>query len=192
MDRQITRRQFLRLNPLDVVKMSKGTEGGARALLIRPPGALKDEEQFLAACERCSRCSEACPFDVISHLGPAAGAGEGTPYLDPEAVPCHWCADMPCIRACPSGALSFNDAGEAEPIAKAELDLGACLTQQGILCDDCATVCPSNIRAITMENRVPHLNRERCVGCGLCAYHCAATPTAIRVKDRIRNSSSHS
>lgn len=185
MPQKFTRRQFLRLglfDHLNLVRDANNPEYSQSELSpIRPPGALKDDEEFLAACDRCQKCSDACPYDVISHLGPMAGKGEGTPFLDPEKTPCRWCPTMDCINACPSGALSFDDDGSVDPIGKAVLDLNLCLTQQGILCDDCVTVCPSNIKAIEMVNRTPQINPDKCVGCGLCVHYCAATPVAISV-----------
>jgi ferredoxin len=32
-----------------------------------------------------------------------------------------------------------------------------------------------------MVGRYPRLDEDACVGCGLCAYHCEATPTAISI-----------
>jgi MauM/NapG family ferredoxin protein len=148
--------------------------------VVRPPGALQDSQAFLDTCHRCQACSAACPYDVISHLGPAAGEEEGTPFIKPEENPCHWCPTMDCLEACPSGALAYNDKGCVDPIAKAELDLNACLTQQGILCDDCVSACPTSVKALKLHNLKPQLDLHKCVGCGLCSYYCPTTPVAIR------------
>jgi ferredoxin len=40
-------------------------EATANKLLLRPPGALK-EEDFLKTCIKCGMCVEACPFDTSS------------------------------------------------------------------------------------------------------------------------------
>lgn len=73
---------------------------------IRPPGALADEAAFLSTCVRCSQCIEACPHGVIKKLTAVAGIAEGTPDLQPEKDPYHWCVDMPCITARQSPARS--------------------------------------------------------------------------------------
>ena len=89
---------------------------------------------------------------------------------------------MDCVGACPSGALRLDREGCAAPMGKVELDLSACLNAQGILCDTCATTCPSSVRAIRMVGRMPQLEEESCVGCGLCVHYCEAAPVALAFK----------
>jgi Pyruvate/2-oxoacid:ferredoxin oxidoreductase delta subunit len=88
---------------------------------------------------------------------------------------------MPCIRACPSGALAFGPGERVEPVGKAELNLDTCLTSQGILCDSCAVACPPNVRAIKMVNRKPQLDWDRCTGCGMCAHYCESRPVSLKM-----------
>jgi ferredoxin-type protein NapG len=180
---KLSRRQFFRLGMGDVAeglgKPQTADETAPPPLPLRPPLAIA-EANFATTCERCHRCSDACPFDVIEHLGPASGPGEDTPVLDLEKSPCRWCADMPCARACPSGALAFGPEESVPPIGTAVLALSTCLATEGVLCDECAVVCPSEVKAITMEGRMPVLDQTRCVGCGLCAFHCPSTPVSIQ------------
>ncbi len=200
MNNKITRRQFFRLGVLDLTEslldsVLQNPETSAKNA-IRPPGAITNEQEFQDTCSRCRDCSNACPYDVIQHLGPASGLDEGTPYLIPNEHPCHWCPTMDCIQACPTGALSYNDYTKEllqskpqenkprsgiNPIAKANLNLNLCLTSQGVLCDDCVTSCPSSIKAIKLVGKSPQLDSALCVGCGLCSYHCPATPNAIEI-----------
>lgn len=147
---------------------------------IRPPGAV-EEESFLNVCERCRKCSDACVHDSIRHSGPAAGKGEGTPFLVPEEVPCYWCETMDCAHACPSGALQIEEGVWPEPIARAELDVESCLNSQGTICDMCVYYCPESAGALTMKNQFPVIDEEKCVGCGLCSHYCAAPERAIRM-----------
>ncbi len=147
----------------------------------RPPGALADASEFLNTCESCHACANACPYDAIEHYGPAFGILEGTPYIDPAKSPCHWCEDMPCIAACPSGALVREDDEPVAPIGKVSLDLNACLNTQGVLCDVCSYRCPTHVKAIRMVDRMPALETDRCTGCGMCVYHCEAEPSAFRI-----------
>lgn len=189
----ISRRALFRLRPADVlflVRESRQGDGGesCQPKPWRPPGAVDSEDEFLSLCERCGKCSEACPHDVISHLGPAAGPAEATPIIDPIKNPCRWCTTMDCIRACPSGALRFDTNGGVDPIGKASLNLDTCLTGQGILCDTCAQVCPSTIEAIRMRNNRPELDVERCTGCGMCAYYCESDPVSITMQPEARKS----
>jgi MauM/NapG family ferredoxin protein len=147
---------------------------------VRPPGARSPEAEFAAACERCGKCSQACPYDVIRHLGPEAGATEGTPFLTPDTDPCRWCPTMDCIHACPTDALQLVAGQRPAPMALAVVDPAACLNSQGILCDECASVCPSDVRAVTVSfGKTPVIDQQACTGCGLCVFHCAAEPKAL-------------
>ncbi len=182
MDNKITRRQFFKLKPYDMVNLIRTTDNTKEVFFLRPPGALKNEEQFLSTCERCHACSDACPYDVIQHFGPASGQSEKTPFINPSQTPCHWCKTMDCIQACPSGALTFGPEETVAPIGKAVLNRETCLTEEGILCDRCATTCPSHINAITMVERKPHLDKDLCVGCGLCVFYCESTPASLKIE----------
>lgn len=181
MGAELNRRQFLRLGLGDLSSLMRQQRQPAGHSYLRPPGAQPDEETFLSACQRCHQCSAACPFDIIRHLGPAAGSAEGTPVLDPAETPCRWCSILDCVRACPSGALTLPQDGHARPIGKAEIDPARCLIGQGILCDECAAVCPSSIDALQMVARQPRVDPDTCVGCGLCAFFCQAEPAAVRI-----------
>ncbi len=164
MSNALSRRQLFRVKLKDLRTLVKRPDLAP----IRPPGAL-DEDAFAQTCERCHACAEACPHDVIHWLGPSAGHLEGTPVLNPETVPCHWCEGLPCTAACPSEALSQDS---VRPIGKVQLNLDECLNSHGILCDTCSLICPDNSKAIKMINRTPVLDEDQCVGCGLCRYHC--------------------
>ena len=146
---------------------------------VRPPGALEDEAAFLDTCTRCHACMQACPFDIIEVLGPLAGRAEGTPFLRIDQNPCHWCGTMDCVHACPSDALFMPDDGKVPALGKALLDENQCLNAEGFACDTCVMFCPSDIQAITMKDPFPEIDQERCVGCGLCIFHCEASPKAI-------------
>jgi ferredoxin-type protein NapG len=72
--------------------------------VLRPPGALP-EAAFLRTCYRCGSCMDACP---VHALQPVQGQDEdlaGTPQLDPDLQICEKCPALPCVHACPSGAL---------------------------------------------------------------------------------------
>ena len=88
---------------------------------------------------------------------------------------------MDCIRACPSGALTFEAGGKVRPIGTARLDSSTCLVNEGILCDECVSVCPEDLSAMQLDGRKPQVDETKCVGCGLCAFHCPSTPVSIRI-----------
>ena len=49
--------------------------------ILRPPGALAAEHDFLAACVRCNLCAQACDTGCIRLLGPFEGRHAGTPWI---------------------------------------------------------------------------------------------------------------
>jgi ferredoxin-type protein NapG len=76
-------------------------------LLLRPPGAL-DEDIFLASCIKCGQCLQVCPPQVIKLAGIGQGFGIGTPYIIPREGACILCSGLPCVLACPTGALAHE------------------------------------------------------------------------------------
>ena len=77
----------------------------AAARRPRPPGASL-ESDFLAACARCGQCVVACPYGTLRLAGMFDPAPAGTPYFTPRSIPCEMCRDLPCVKACPTGALN--------------------------------------------------------------------------------------
>jgi ferredoxin-type protein NapG len=109
----ITRRKFLKTSTL-VVAGSAVAFGAASVpllkkerLLLRPPGAL-DEDIFLASCIKCGQCLQVCPPQVIKLAGIGQGFGIGTPYIVPREGGCILCSGLPCVLACPTGALAHE------------------------------------------------------------------------------------
>ena len=78
------------------------------AQVLRPPAAL-GEADFLGACVRCGLCVDACPYDTLKLARLLDPVTTGTPYFEARAVPCEMCDDIPCVVACPSGALDQQD-----------------------------------------------------------------------------------
>ena len=77
----------------------------------------------------------------------------GTPYFIARDKPCEMCPDIPCMNACPSGALSeeLKDINDARMGLAVLLDQETCLNWQGLRCDVCYRVCPLVDKAITLE-----------------------------------------
>jgi ferredoxin len=72
---------------------------------VRPPGALAEKE-FLEACTRCGDCIKACAPLALRGAGPERGRRlYATPIIVPRENACVLCEGLPCIAACPTGAL---------------------------------------------------------------------------------------
>jgi ferredoxin-type protein NapG len=147
---------------------------------IRPPGAAPEPE-FIALCTRCGDCVAICPVHAI-RLAPAdAGLAAGTPMLDPAVVACVACADMPCARACGTGALvAPPDGWKGVHLGVLVLDPERCITFHGAACDVCVRTCPVGESALALDARGhPVLKTEGCVGCGMCVTACVTRPSSL-------------
>ncbi len=172
---------------------------GARALpaaALRPPGAL-GEKDFLAACLRCGLCVRACPYDTLDLARFGGMVAVGTPYFVARQVPCEMCEHVPCVKACPSGALApdLTRIEDARMGLAVLIDRETCLNAQGLRCDVCYRVCPLRGQAITLDRQhnvrtgahavfMPVVHSDKCTGCGKCEKACVLEESAIRILPR--------
>jgi len=138
---------------------------------LRPPGAVAGDA-FDELCDRCGRCAEACPVGAIV-VHPA-------PHLDPARQGCLMCKDLPCIAACPTGALEPTERG-AVSMGLAVWDPTACLLPPGEECSLCQQACPV-AGTIRIEAGCVEVAGDTCAGCGCCQTVCPADPKAITVE----------
>ena len=163
------------------------------ASALRPPGALAENE-FLSACVRCGLCVRDCPYDTLRLSTLGDGVATGTPYFVARQVPCEMCETIPCVKACPTGALdkSLTDINQSKMGLAALIDQETCLNFLGLRCDVCHRVCPVIDKAITLETRhnprsdrhaifQPTVHSEHCTGCGKCEKACVLEEAAIKV-----------
>ncbi|MDQ2670418.1 MAG: 4Fe-4S dicluster domain-containing protein, partial [Gemmatimonadota bacterium] len=94
---------------------------------------------------------------------------------------CIACADMPCVRACPTDALSLPAGGwSGVRLATVELVPERCVTFEGTACGVCADACPVGESALALDDGGhPVLRREGCAGCGVCVRACIVSPSAF-------------
>lgn len=165
----------------------------AEATALRPPGALP-EDDFQGACVRCGLCVRACPFDTLRLAELGEEAPLGTPFFVARETPCFMCANVPCAKACPTGALDRD----ITSIRKADMGVAvlvgheSCLNYKGMTCSICHRVCPIRDEAITLEVQtikgrrmvIPTVHSDECTGCGTCEKHCVLGHAAIRVLPR--------
>ncbi|MDY0011492.1 MAG: ferredoxin-type protein NapG [Rhodocyclaceae bacterium] len=163
------------------------------AQALRPPGALP-EEDFLGACIRCGLCVRDCPFNTLELAKPESPVATGTPYFTARNIPCEMCDTIPCVKACPTGALDhgLTEIENARMGMAVLIDHETCLNFLGLRCDVCYRVCPAIDKAITLElvpnlrtgrhtMFLPNVHSDACTGCGKCEKSCVLEEAAIRV-----------
>jgi len=196
------RRKFL----LDMAKMSCGVSlvavgiglhaKQANALpteAIRPPGALA-EDDFMSRCVRCGLCVRDCPYDILKLSELGENTPLGTPYFTARTGPCEMCPDIPCVVACPTGALNHDltDIYQSKMGLAVLIDHEECIAFQGLRCEVCFNVCPVSSKAITLEYRhnkrsgkhakiIPVVHSSDCTGCGKCEQACILEEAAIKI-----------
>lgn len=163
------------------------------ATAIRPPGALP-EPDFLSACVHCGLCVEDCPFDILKLATLDDPVSTGTPYFIARNKACEMCTDIPCVKACPTGALSHD----LTDITQADMGLAVftgaetCYAMQGSSCRACYMACPVKDNAIVMKQMrsggrrlfQPTVFADACTGCGMCEEACVTPDASIQVLPR--------
>ncbi len=169
----------------------------ARALpatAIRPPGAADDEGLFQGACIRCGLCVRDCPYDTLRLAELGDEVALGTPYFVARDIPCEMCDDLPCVKACPTGALdpSLTRIEDSRMGLAVLIDQESCIAFQGLRCEVCFNICPVRGKAISLNKQhnarsgkhalfIPVVHSRDCTGCGKCEKACILDEAAIKV-----------
>ncbi len=150
------------------------------------------KRDFLAACVRCGLCVRDCPYDILTLATPEQPVANGTPFFVARDKPCEMCVDLPCVKACPTGALddTLTDVNNSRMGLAVLVDQENCLNFLGLRCDICYRVCPLIDKAITLEQQlntrtgkhaqfIPVVHSDACTGCGKCekAARCRWPPS---------------
>jgi MauM/NapG family ferredoxin protein len=148
--------------------------------LVRPPGAVP-EEMFKARCIGCGECVKACPTNSIQ----LCTFGDGinrlyTPKIVPRIGGCEEKCYL-CGHVCPTGAirkLTYEQKRFAK-IGTAVINKDKCLPwEQNKECLVCDETCPYNAITTKMMDthygpyKVPVVDEDLCLGCGICEEHC--------------------
>lgn len=163
---------------------------------ILPPGSR--ENDLASKCIRCGLCLKVCP---TGGLQPAFLHANGqdlwTPVLVPRMGYCDYSCHA-CGQICPTGAIPNIplDIKRTVIIGKAYINTSRCIPwSEGRDCIVCEEMCPVPDKAIKLQEtqvttaagqtvtvKLPHVERERCIGCGICEYQCpVAGEAAVRV-----------
>lgn len=192
---QISRRGFLAAGAVGAAMVGVGGFGAvsrqADAAFVRPPGASSGAE-VVAACDRCQKCLQACPYGIVTPVPLAESlVAYGTPMLSFRNGYCDFC--MQCVDACPTGALAYGGPAERD-LGVAVVVKDACVAWDWAGCTVCKDECPVE-GAITLDDHDrPVVHPEYCDGCGKCeqvcpsaslrAYNAAASDRGIVVVSR--------
>ena len=161
-----------------------------RRISLRPPGALKNDVAFTAACIGCGLCGEVCPPRCIKFHARDGGSQVNTPYIDPAEKACTLCNK--CMEVCPTDALTVTKRQDIN-MGIARIDQTACYpwVDKGI-CGACVSICPQGKAAIAYKhwNQYRPVVKDGCVGCGLCVEVCPHPSLPIWIEARNANSQS--
>lgn len=151
-----------------------------RDVPVLPPGA-RSAAHFAASCVGCGLCAAVCPSKC---LRPATDVRRlGRVELDYRHG---WCKPtcVKCGEVCPAGAIGKIGFAEKRTthVGHAVWRRDLCLrATEGVQCHACVKHCP--VKAITLVEGFPVVNREKCVGCGACEHYCPVRPkTAMRIQ----------
>ena len=158
---------MIKTNPLQ-------TESGMRNnRLIRPPGALPEEE-FVSVCTGCGECLKVCPNNALqSTLLEAGLAGLYTPRLVPRIGYCEEFCNF-CGRVCPTEAIRPTTIEEKRllQMGVAHINKTRCIAwDTDKICLVCNEQC-SYHAIVGDEKKRPIVKEDRCTGCGICENKC--------------------
>lgn len=164
--------------------------------LVRPPGAR--ENNIVSKCIRCGECMRACPTSGLQPALFESGLeGLWTPVLLPRLGYCDYSCNA-CGQVCPVQAIPLLnlDLKRQTIIGQAYIDQNRCIAWSDHRdCIVCEEMCPVPAKAIALDvaqvtnssgevvsMKLPRVERERCIGCGICEYKCPVNgEAAIRV-----------
>jgi ferredoxin len=187
---------------LAVIALLKSSQLANRQppFLIRPPGVRETNPDVVTftKCTRCNECIRICPTGGLQPAVFDAGmAGLGSPVLEPRLGYCDYSCNA-CGQVCPVRAIPPLDLAtkREKVIGLAYIDENRCIPwSDHQTCLVCEEMCPLPEKAIRLEKadiwgsdgqlvtvQLPHVQREICIGCGICEYKCPVSgEAAIRV-----------
>lgn len=174
---------------LPVLEANALTKRDNTGRLIRPPGAMP-ENLFNARCLACGQCIKVCPTNALQPCSLDDGFSRlSTPKLSPRIggceEKCHACGNV-----CPTNAirkLPYDEKRFAK-MGTAVIDKHRCLAwEQNKECLVCDEVCPYHaidpkfLQTSRGMFKVPVVDADLCMGCGMCEQKCPIFDTAAIV-----------
>jgi MauM/NapG family ferredoxin protein len=157
--------------------------------LVRPPGAMP-EDLFNARCLACGQCMKVCPTNAIQPCTLDDGLQRlSTPKIVPRIGACEEKCHA-CGNVCPTDALRKLPYEEKRfaKIGTAVIDKHRCLAwEQNKECLVCDEVCPYHaidpkfLQTSRGMFKVPVVDADLCMGCGMCEQRCPIFDTAAIV-----------
>lgn len=154
-------------------------EGDPACILSCPRQALTRDPETMAIvvqndkCDACGKCLEACGYGAFS-----MGSG-GDKVLVCDL--CHDREEPPCVRFCPSGALSLSSIMPIpKKVAKNQINISMGCNN----CGECVPTCSSEILKIKDGWLVP-TDPSRCQVCEHCATNCPIRAIKINRRSKI-------
>ena len=151
-----------------------------RGCEVLPPGA-GSRRVFALKCAGCQLCVASCPGECLRPSAKLKSFGQ--PAMNFQRGYCI----LNCVRCsevCPHGALRFLQREQRPNVHMgcAEWKKDLCVrTTVGDPCTACVRKCP--VQAIHLVQGFPVVDRDKCVGCGVCEHVCPARPMpAVYVK----------
>jgi RnfABCDGE-type electron transport complex B subunit len=122
------------------------------------------QKSCIYGCLGFGDCITVCKFDAITMTD------QGVPVINPDK--CVNCGA--CYKACPKNIIKEIEYKEMRRVICSSHDLGKIAKQvckvACIGCGICVKNCPFD--AITLENNLAIINREKCTNCGICEVKC--------------------
>jgi len=155
---------------------------------IRPPGAV-EEEKFLDLCLRCQQCTGICSTTggcLQPSVIEAGMEGLWTPVANMRKGYCEFNCNL-CGQVCPSGAIEPLEIEKKKVLRMglAFFDRNRCIPYyREEDCLVCEEHCPTPDKAIKFKNveverngetailKLPYVDEELCIGCGICENKC--------------------
>lgn len=146
-------------------------------------------------CTACQLCVSACPNNVLrpsnklaTLMQPEMSFERG--YCRPECVE--------CSQVCPTHAIRPITPADKSAIAigmAVWIKENCVVNTDEVQCNNCERHCPTGAIAMIERDpdnraslKIPVVDKELCIGCGACEYHCPARPfSAMYVEGNVRH-----